>query len=205
MFPLILWSCHYQIQNELFSYEGLDFPCFWKNSYIGCIQVFERQTCLYRSDLGAGQLSTVSATEVLEIVQLVCNMELLAISSMSEVGSEHKVCFGAFLRLTKVFWAAKKSPKECDLWPPPPPTGPPLVRKRSHFPPFFFWTLPLVLVVEAIQHNVNQSTKLQRSTIGSRERHMNKAGTGIWSTFLNVRFQYYLEKVMLGYCSISVM
>ena len=45
----------------------------------------------------------VSATEVPEIVQLVFNMELLAIYSMSEVGSEHKVCFGAFLRLTKVF------------------------------------------------------------------------------------------------------
>ena len=45
----------------------------------------------------------VSATEVPEIVQLVFNMELLAISSMSEVGSEHKVCFGAFLRHTKAF------------------------------------------------------------------------------------------------------
>ena len=40
----------------------------------------------------------MSATEVPEIVQLVFNMELLAISSMSEVGSEHKVCFVAFLR-----------------------------------------------------------------------------------------------------------
>ena len=47
----------------------------------------------------------MSATEVLEIVQqlLVFNMELLEISSMSEVKSEHKVCFGAFLRLTKGF------------------------------------------------------------------------------------------------------
>ena len=43
------------------------------------------------------------ATEVPEIVQLIFNMELLAISSMSEVGIEHKVCFGAFLRPTKVF------------------------------------------------------------------------------------------------------
>ena len=42
----------------------------------------------------------VSAAEVLEILQLVCNMELLVISSMSEVGSEHKVGFGDFLRLT---------------------------------------------------------------------------------------------------------
>ena len=39
----------------------------------------------------------MSATEVPEIVQLFLNMELLAISSMSEVGSEHIVCFGAFL------------------------------------------------------------------------------------------------------------
>ena len=45
----------------------------------------------------------MSATEVSEIVQMVFTMEILAISSMSEVGSEDKVCFGAFLRLTKVF------------------------------------------------------------------------------------------------------
>ena len=45
----------------------------------------------------------VSATEVPEIVQLVFTMDLLAISSMSEVGSEHKVCFEAFLRHTKAF------------------------------------------------------------------------------------------------------
>ena len=44
----------------------------------------------------------MSAKEVPEIVQVVFNMELLAISSMSEVGSEHKVCFGAFLRFTKI-------------------------------------------------------------------------------------------------------
>ena len=35
----------------------------------------------------------VSATEVSEIVQLVFSMESLAIYSMSEVRSEHKVCF----------------------------------------------------------------------------------------------------------------
>ena len=52
---------------------------------------------------GACHHFLVSATEVPEIVQLVFNMGLLAISSMSEVGSQHKVCFGAFLRLTKVF------------------------------------------------------------------------------------------------------
>ena len=45
----------------------------------------------------------VSATKVPELVQLVLNMELLAISSMCEVGSEQKVCFGAFLRFTKDF------------------------------------------------------------------------------------------------------
>jgi hypothetical protein len=45
----------------------------------------------------------VSATEVPEIEQLVFNMELLAISSMCEIGSEQKVCFGDFLRLTMVF------------------------------------------------------------------------------------------------------
>ena len=52
----------------------------------------------------------MSATEVPDIVQVVFNMELLAIPSMSEVGSEHKVCFVAFLRHTKVFLTAKKSP-----------------------------------------------------------------------------------------------
>ena len=45
----------------------------------------------------------MSATEVPEIVQLVLNMELLAISSMYEVGSEHKISFGAFLRHKKGF------------------------------------------------------------------------------------------------------
>ena len=40
----------------------------------------------------------MSATEVMEIVQLVLNTELLATSSMSEVRSEHKVCFGGFLK-----------------------------------------------------------------------------------------------------------
>ena len=38
------------------------------------------------------------ATEVPEIVQLVFKTELLAISSMPEVRSEHKICFGASLR-----------------------------------------------------------------------------------------------------------
>ena len=36
----------------------------------------------------------VSATEVLELAQLVFTTDLLAISSMSEVWNEHKVCFG---------------------------------------------------------------------------------------------------------------
>jgi hypothetical protein len=52
---------------------------------------------------GACHHFLVAATEIPEIVQLVLNMELFAISSMCEIGSEHKVCFGAFLRLTKVF------------------------------------------------------------------------------------------------------
>ena len=30
---------------------------------------------------------------------------------MCEVGSEHKVCFGAFLRVTKVFWAGSGAGK----------------------------------------------------------------------------------------------
>ena len=50
----------------------------------------------------------MSATEVPEIVQLVFNIELLAISSMSEVGSEHKVCFGAFFKTYKGFLSSKK-------------------------------------------------------------------------------------------------
>ena len=45
----------------------------------------------------------MSATEVPEIVELVFKMELLAIFSMSEVRSEHKVCFGASLTHTKGF------------------------------------------------------------------------------------------------------
>ena len=45
----------------------------------------------------------VPGTEVPETLRLVFSMELLAISSMSEVGSEHTVCFGASFRLTKSF------------------------------------------------------------------------------------------------------
>ena len=52
---------------------------------------------------GACHHFPVSATKVPEIVQLVFNIEFLAISSMSEVGSEHKVCFWAFLNHTRVF------------------------------------------------------------------------------------------------------
>ena len=58
----------------------------------------------------------MSATEVLDIVQLVCTTVLLAKITTSEFRREHKVCFGASWRHTKSFWAAKKSPKECDLW-----------------------------------------------------------------------------------------
>ena len=46
--------------------------------------------------------------DVLELVQLVFNIELLAISSMSEVRSERKVCLWAFLRFTKGFVSIKK-------------------------------------------------------------------------------------------------
>ena len=35
----------------------------------------------------------MSAAKALEILQLVCNMELLVISKMSEFGSQHKACF----------------------------------------------------------------------------------------------------------------
>ena len=45
----------------------------------------------------------VSATKVPDIVQVVFNMELFAISRMSEVGSEHKVCFWASFTHTKGF------------------------------------------------------------------------------------------------------
>ena len=45
----------------------------------------------------------MAATEVPNKVQLVFNTALLAISSMLEVRSEHKVCFRASLRLTKGF------------------------------------------------------------------------------------------------------
>ena len=48
---------------------------------------------------GACHHFLVPATEVPEKVQLVFSMELLTISSMSQVRSEHKVCFGASLRL----------------------------------------------------------------------------------------------------------
>ena len=58
----------------------------------------------------------MSATEVPEIVQLVFKMELLA-SSMSEVRSDHKVCFGASLRHTKSFGEAKKLPSTAALPP----------------------------------------------------------------------------------------
>ena len=45
----------------------------------------------------------VLAIEVPGTVRLILGMKLLTIYSVSEVGSEHKVCFGASLRLTKVF------------------------------------------------------------------------------------------------------
>ena len=45
-----------------------------------------------------------------EILKMVFIMELFAIPSMCEVGSEHKVCFGAFLRLAKKNLSSKKIP-----------------------------------------------------------------------------------------------
>ena len=47
---------------------------------------------------GACHHCLVSVIEVPEIVQLAFTMELLAISFMSEVSSEHKVCFRASQR-----------------------------------------------------------------------------------------------------------
>ena len=49
----------------------------------------------------------MSATEVPEIVQLVFNKELLAISSMCEIGSEHSL-FGGFLETYKGFLSSQK-------------------------------------------------------------------------------------------------
>ena len=48
------------------------------------------------------------ATEEPETVWLVLGMKLLTTYILSEVGSEHKVCFGASLRLTKGFGVVKK-------------------------------------------------------------------------------------------------
>ena len=42
---------------------------------------------------------TVPTTEVPKTLRLVFGMYLLTIYSLSEVGSEHKVCFGASFRL----------------------------------------------------------------------------------------------------------
>ena len=61
------------------------------------------QTSLVEYFKGACHNFLVAATEVSEIIQLVFNMELFAISRISDVRSEHKVCFAAFLRLTEVF------------------------------------------------------------------------------------------------------
>ena len=57
----------------------------------------------------AGPHFLVSATEVLKIIQLVLNIKLLAITSMSEVGSEHSWFWG-FLKTYKGFLKSKKIP-----------------------------------------------------------------------------------------------
>ena len=54
----------------------------------------------------------VPATEVTETVQLFFSMELLEMSSWSEARSEHKVFFGAYLRLKEGFKTVRKSCKE---------------------------------------------------------------------------------------------
>ena len=50
----------------------------------------------------------VPATEVPQMVQLVFGKELFTIDSLSEAGSEHYVCFGASLILTKRFEHGQK-------------------------------------------------------------------------------------------------
>ena len=52
---------------------------------------------------GACDHFLLPATEVLETLRLVFSMELLAISSISVVGSDHKDSFGASLKLTNIF------------------------------------------------------------------------------------------------------
>ena len=73
---------------------------------------------------GACDRILVPATEVQETIWLVFSMEILAISSMSEVGSEQKFSFGTSLRLTKGFLSNEKLAKgsvTTDHHPPPPP------------------------------------------------------------------------------------
>ena len=52
----------------------------------------------------------VTATEAPDIVRLIFCFELFTIYSLSEVGSEHQVCFVASLRPTNSFWSVKKTP-----------------------------------------------------------------------------------------------
>ena len=69
--------------------------------------------------LGACDHIFVPATEVPKTIWLVFSMELLATSSMSEVGSEHKVWFGASLRLINDFWAVTDHLRKCTTDPLP--------------------------------------------------------------------------------------
>ena len=84
----------------------------------------------------------VPATNVQEIIWLVLSMELLAISSMSQV----RCLLLVFFQTYKWFFEKWKNHlRNCYHWSPPHP-HPPLVRKRSPFQLFVFvvWTLPLV-------------------------------------------------------------
>ena len=47
-------------------------------------------------------------------------MDLLTVYSLPEAGSEHKVCFGSSLKLTKSFGHCKNHLRKCDNHPPPP-------------------------------------------------------------------------------------
>ena len=75
------------------------------------------------------------------MVKLVFSIKLVAIPSICEVRGESKVCFGAFLRHTKGFRAAKKSL--------PPPA------EKVTLSSFFLGTFPLV--TGSLRHGINDS------------------------------------------------
>ena len=69
--------------------------------FINFLGMFEAKTREYFQ--GVCDHFLVPATEVPEMEQLVFGKELLTINSLSEALSEHRVCFGASLRLTNRF------------------------------------------------------------------------------------------------------